>query len=109
MLQQRFARSLQALARQPQALRTTQVTRPTFAASRLTAAPTASQQFASRRWYSSKEESEKKEEEVLKEGSEGNKAQEGEAKDDPVQKELETKKKENLDLTVGRDAAYVIW
>lgn len=46
---------------------------------------------------------------MLKEGSEGNKAQEGEAKDDPVQKELETKKKENLDLTVGRDAAYVIW
>lgn len=45
---------------------------------------------------------------MLKEGSEGNKAQEGEAKDDPVQKELETKKKENVDLTVGCDAAYVI-
>ncbi|CAK4032264.1 mitochondrial [Lecanosticta acicola] len=100
MLQQRFARSLQSLARQPQTLRAWRVTSTPFSASKFRVAPIASQQVPSRRWYSSKEESEKKEEEMLKEESEGNKAQEGDAaKDDPVQKELEAKKKEVLDLT----------
>lgn len=104
MLQQRLARSLQILSRQSQVLRTPTVASTPFSAARLRAAPAASQQLIGRRWYSSTEESDKKQEEVLKDSPEATKdASKDSAKEDPVQKELEAKKKENLDLTVCWD------
>lgn len=101
MLQQRLARSLQTLSRQSQVLRTPTTSTP-FAAARLRVAPATSQQLSARRWYSSTEESDKKQEEILKDspGAEGKDASKDGAKEDPVQKELEAKKKENVDLTV---------
>ncbi|KAK4506611.1 hypothetical protein PRZ48_000343 [Zasmidium cellare] len=103
MLQQRLARSLQTFSRQSQTLRTSRVASTPFSAARLRVAPAAaSQQLSARRWYSSKEESDKKQEEVLKDSPEvepsKDAAKDG-AKEDPIQKELEAKKKENLDLT----------
>lgn len=100
MLQQRLARSLQTFSRQSRVLRTP--TSKPFSAARLRVAPAASQQLSARRWYSSTEESDKKQEEILKDspGAEGKDASKDSAKEDPVQKELEAKKKENVDLTV---------
>lgn len=110
MLQQRLARSLQTFSRQSQILRTPSVAPTPFSAARLRVAPAASQQLSARRWYSSTEESDKKQEEVLKEspGAEASKdASKDGAKEDPVQKELEAKKKENVDLTVCEDGRGV--
>lgn len=101
MLQQTLARSLQTFSRQSQILSTPRVACTPFSVARLRVAPAASQQLSVRRWYSSTEESDKKQEEMLKDSPEA-KAEDGKdaSKDDPVQKELENKKKENLDLTV---------
>ncbi|EME87802.1 uncharacterized protein MYCFIDRAFT_201267 [Pseudocercospora fijiensis CIRAD86] len=64
-------------------------------------ATSASHGIASRRWYSSQQESEAKQEEVLKENTEGTKEtpKEDAAKENPLAHELESKKRENLDLT----------
>ncbi|KXT04003.1 hypothetical protein AC578_9265 [Pseudocercospora eumusae] len=104
MLQQRLVRSLQTISRQPQVLRTAPTPRPTsFAASTFRVAPatSASQSIASRRWYSSQKESEANQEEVSKENTEGptETPKEDAAKENPLAKELEAKKKENLDVT----------
>lgn len=96
MLQQRLARSLQSASRHSPApaLRTATFTSP---AVRLRLAPAAS-----RRWYSentaaSKEESSKEQAET--ETKEAPK-QEGDA-ENPLKAELEAKKEQNKDLTVG--------
>ncbi|KAF2173049.1 hypothetical protein M409DRAFT_62677 [Zasmidium cellare ATCC 36951] len=102
MLQQRLARSLQTFSRQSQVLRTPRAAFTPFSAARSRVAPAASQQLSARRWYSSKEESDKKQEEVLKDSPEAEPSKDASkdgAKEDHVQKELEAKKKENLDLT----------
>lgn len=104
MLQQRLARSLQLLVRQPQPLRSSTLLTAPCTPATLRLAPAASQQLSSRRWYSSAEQSEKKEEDTTKgspdaQGSKDTpKADAG--KEDPVQKELEAKKKEVIDVTV---------
>lgn len=72
-----------------------------------TVAPIASQSITSRRCYSStKEESDKKQEQILTDEGKGtqNTATEGAGakEENPVQKELEAVKKENVDLTVSR-------
>jgi hypothetical protein len=97
MLQQRLLRSFQAASRQTPALGTSRI------ASQSKVAFGASQQVAGRRWYAA--ETEAKKEQVLKEQAEAQGAQETPkkeaAKDDALQKELEAKKAENVDLTVG--------
>lgn len=105
MLQQRLARSFQTLSRQSQCLGTPRATHPTpFSVSTLRLAPaaSASQSIAARRWYSSQQESEAKQEEVSKENTEGPKEtpKEDVAKENPLGKELEAKRKESLELTV---------
>lgn len=99
MLQQRLLRSVQIASRQSPALRTSSFSP---AASKPKVAFAASQQLASRRWYSA--ETEAKKEETLKDQAEAQGAQEtpkkDAAKEDPIQKELEAKKQENVDLTV---------
>ncbi|EGP91375.1 unnamed protein product [Zymoseptoria tritici ST99CH_1A5] len=98
MLQQRLLRSFLAASKQTPALPTSRISP---SASQPKVAFVASQQLASRRWYSA--ETEAKKEEVLKEQAEAQGAQEtpkkDAAKEDPVQKELEAKKQENVDLT----------
>lgn len=99
MLQQRLARSLQSISRQPQIAHTCR-TPP------LRTANPASQFIAARRWYSSQnEEGNKTQEETMKNEGKGTQdaaKDEAAAKDEsPVQKELEAKKKENVELTVS--------
>ncbi|KAF2479052.1 mitochondrial co-chaperone-like protein GrpE [Neohortaea acidophila] len=104
MLQQRLSRSLQALARQPQQhqplirLPRSNTSSSPFAFRSF--APVASQRLPARRWYSSAQEAEAKKEEPAQDSTpeQQKKAQEA-TKEDPVQKELEAKKREVIDLT----------
>ncbi|KAL9534624.1 GrpE [Sphaerulina musiva] len=106
MLQQRIARSLQTLARPSQSSRIARTATTTPWRSSYKAPAVASQSIAARRCYSSaKEESDKKQEQILKEEGKGTQdtATEGAAtaakEENPLQKELEAVKKENLDIT----------
>lgn len=107
MLQQRLLRSFLAASKQTPALPTSRISP---SASQPKVAFVASQQLASRRWYSA--ETEAKKEEVLKEQAEAQGAQEtpkkDAAKEDPVQKELEAKKQENVDLTVRTIGLHMV-
>jgi molecular chaperone GrpE len=100
MLQQRLARSLQTLSRQSRGLRTIRTPQNTHL---FPTSPIASRTIATQRWYSSQNESDKTQEEVLKEEGKGTQdtAKENPAASDPVQKELEVKKKENVELAVS--------
>lgn len=107
MLQQRIARSLQTLARPSQPSRIARTATTTPWRSSYKAPAVASQSIVARRCYSSaKEESDKKQEQILREEGKGTQdtATEGAAaakEENPLQKELEAVKKENLDITVS--------
>lgn len=114
MLQQRIARSLQTLARPSQSSRIARTATTTPWRSSYKAPAVASQSIAARRCYSSaKEESDKKQEQILKEEGKGTQdtATEGAAaaakEENPLQKELEAVKKENLDITVSGNSQRV--
>ena len=108
MIQQRLSRTLQLLARQQRQCHS--ISRTPFASqsfSQRAIAPSISQRIAGRRWYSQAQEAEaesKKEEiaEVFAKDAakDEQKPTEEPAKEDPVQKELEAKKKEVTELTV---------
>lgn len=103
MLNQRLSRTLQALARQHQ--RSNCIRQSSSSASPFTSrnfAPPGSQRIGNRRRYSQAHEAEAKKEESSEEQTEELKGrQEAEAgATDGVQKELETKKREVIDVTV---------
>ena len=101
MLQQRLARSLQSFARPSSPLCLPRSSRRGFAVHIAAIAPIASQRFATQRWYSSTQEAEKKQEDASKDQPEAQETPKKEAaEEEPVQKELESKKKENVELTV---------
>ena len=102
MINQRLSRTLQTFARQQQQcvrLRRTPSSLSPFQSRSF--APVASQRISGRRWYSQAQEAESKKEESVEAESVGEqKPAQDVQKDDPVQKELETRKKEVIDLTV---------
>ena len=96
MASQRFARSLQTVARQSSQAQALRITRSPFPSQQL-AAPISSQWPAGRRWYSDAPEADTKKAEENAQAS----AKTGEGKaEDSVTKELEAKKKELLEATV---------
>lgn len=103
MLQQRLSRSLQTLARQQQQCfrpQRAQISTTPFISRTYT--PAASQRISGRRWYSQAQEAEaKKEESASVQAGEQQKPAEEQPKEDAVQKELEAKKREVIDLTVS--------
>lgn len=106
MIQQRLSRTLQLVARQQRQCHS--IARTPFASqsfSQRAIAPSISQRIAGRRWYSQAQEAESKKEEIsevfAKDASKDEpKPTEEPAKEDPVQKELEAKKKEVAEVTV---------
>ncbi|RMY58560.1 hypothetical protein D0863_12225 [Hortaea werneckii] len=106
MIQRTFLRSLQTATRQPQPIRRAMSTSP-FTAQRA-AAPLTSQRLGSqRRWQS--QEAEKKKKDESGEQNSGDKAasEAGKEAENPLQKELDSKNREVIDLTdrVKRTAA----
>ncbi|KAK5119390.1 hypothetical protein LTR85_007746 [Meristemomyces frigidus] len=102
MIQRTLLRSLQTTTRQPQPFRLTRAALNTSSTASRSVTPLASQSLAGRRWYS--QETEAKKEETAAEQADaqgqGDKATSATPKaDDPVQKDLEAKKKEIVDLT----------
>lgn len=105
MIQQRVSRSLQLLARQQrQCCRLPQTPFISTATPR-SFAPSVSQRITGRRWYSQAQEAEAKKEEVAQEPAKAPAEEAGKdaAKEDPIQKELDGKKREVIDLTVSTD------
>lgn len=102
MLGQRLSRTLQTAARQQRPC--IRIRQPTFSTSPFissrSCAPTASQRLVGRRWYSETAE-------VKKEDGVEEKPAEEAQKEDPVQKELEAKKKEVIDVTVCEPSGEV--
>ena len=105
MLQQRLARSLQAIARQSPSPSLLRSPRTSFASRRVIVAPTSSLRLPTQRWYSSAQEAEQKPEETSEESTAAKGSQEASkpetTTEDPVQKELESKKKDVIELTVN--------
>ncbi|KAK4547909.1 hypothetical protein LTR36_010628 [Oleoguttula mirabilis] len=102
MIQRTLIRSLRNATRQPQPLRLTRATQNTPLTASRSAAPSATQQLAGRRWYS--QEAEAKKDETAAEQADaqglGDKATSQASKaDDPLQKDLEAKNKEVVELT----------
>jgi hypothetical protein len=120
MIQQRLSRSLQTLARQNrQCLRIQQQQSPFSTSSSLlrSFAPAASQRIPQRRGYASAQEaaagkqgeapSEGADEAQLKAEEATKTAEPAKAADDAVQKELEAKKREVIDVTVRGKSLYI--
>ncbi|EMC96769.1 hypothetical protein BAUCODRAFT_34164 [Baudoinia panamericana UAMH 10762] len=104
MIQRTFLRPIQAVTRQPQSLRIapTATSRSSPVVSGIT--PPASQRLGSRRWYAQAQEAEAKKEGGPAVESHGNAsgtqpAAADASKADPSQAELESKKREVIDLT----------
>ncbi|KAH9827618.1 mitochondrial co-chaperone GrpE/grpE like protein [Teratosphaeria destructans] len=103
MIQRTVLRSLQSATRQQQPLRST--SRTPFQPSRLSAVAPASQRLPSQRWYSQEGEAQKQETaeaqaDAQGQGDKATSSTESPPKaEDPIAKELEAKKKENIDLT----------
>jgi hypothetical protein len=103
MIKQRLSRSLQHLVRQQQQ-QCPRLNRTPFIStqSHRSLPPSISQRISGRRWYSQAQEAEVKKEEVAQEPAKepALETAKDEVKEDPVQKELEAKKREVIDLTV---------
>ena len=101
MIQQRLPRTLRLLSRQQrQCLRIQRSPISTSYTPRALAPPVL-QRISQQRWYSQAQEAESKKEETPEATtSEEQKPAQEEQKEDPVQKELDTKKREVIDLTV---------
>ena len=116
MIQQRLSRTLQLVARQQRQCHST--SRTPFASqsfSHRAVAPSISQRLAGRRWYSQAQEAqaESKKEEISEvfakdAAKDEQKLAEEPAKEDPVQKELEAKKKEVTELTVHHASLQIL-
>ena len=103
MLSQRLSQTLRTAAREQQQYLRFKLT-PNFTPSPIssrTFAPAPSQRILGRRWYSQAQEAEAKKEEASGgSAAEQPKPAEEAQNEDPVQKELETKKREVIDVTV---------
>ena len=110
MIKQRLSRTLHVLSRQQlQCLRVRRSPLSTSSPSIRTFTPSASQRIYQQRWYSqAPEAAAKKEEASGTPASEEQKPAQEQQQEDPVQKELETKKREVIDLTVCHHYGYSI-
>lgn len=104
MLNQRLSRSLKTLARQQSQcsrLQQRSISSSPFASR--TFAPAVSSRLAGRRWYSEAQAEQTAKKEERGEQAQSEKVQEEAMKVNPVQKELEAKNREVIDLTVCLD------
>lgn len=103
MINQRLFRTLQTLARQQTQQCAPKVQQRSISSSPFTSrsfAPAVSSRLAGQRWYSEAQAEKTAKQEQSGESKESEKVQEEAMKADPAQKELETKNKEVIDLTV---------